>query len=78
MFNKVEIIGVVTSVNDNEIILQTEKNGSIKFLFQEKINVDAIEIGEVTKVVGHLDGTLFPFAVAIVDEIYQIRKDSIS
>lgn len=74
MMNKVEVIGLCVDVNTTYIILKVENGSDLKLFFNESIDINAIEIGKYTKVIGFLDASDFPFPIVKIEKVYQLKE----
>ena len=73
--NRVEVIGVCLDVTSDYIIIKVDNTDPIKMFFNEKINVELIEIGKYTKVLGFLEVKDFPFPIVKVEKVFQLKEN---
>ena len=73
--NRVEVIGVCLDVTSDYIIIKVDNTDPIKMFFNEEINVELIEIGKYTKVLGFLEVKDFPFPIVKVEKVFQLKEN---
>lgn len=74
MMNRVEVIGICVDVNSTYIVLKVENGSDLKFFFNESVDINVIEIGKYTKVIGFLEASDFPFPIVKIEKVYQMKE----